>query len=120
METKITEIADGIYRLSTYVREVAAPAGFTFNQFLVKAEQPLLFHAGHRAMFPAISAALARIVPLQRLRWLSFSHVEADECGAMNLWLATSPAAAVAQGEIGCDVSLQDLADRPPRKLADG
>lgn len=119
METKIAEIADGIYRLSTLVPEVAAPAGFSFNQFLIKAEQPLLFHCGHRGMFPLISAAVARIVPVERLRWISFSHVEADESGAMNQWLAAAPRASILHGQIACDVSLNDLADRPPRKLDD-
>ena len=119
METKIAEIADGIYRLSTLVPEVAAPAGFSFNQFLIKAEQPLLFHAGHRGMFPLISAAVARIVPVESLRWISFSHVEADESGALNQWLAAAPRASVLHGAIACDVSLNDLADRPPRKLED-
>jgi flavorubredoxin len=120
METKIHEIADGIYRLSTLVPEVAPPAGFTFNQFLIKADEPLLFHCGHRAMFPAIAAAVARIMPVERLRWLSFSHVEADESGAMNQWLAAAPRASVLHGPIGVDVSLNDLADRPPRKVEDG
>ena len=74
METRIDEIADGIYRLSTLVPEVAPPAGFTFNQFLIKADQPLLFHLGHRRMFPQIAAAAAKVVPLDRLRWLAYSH----------------------------------------------
>ncbi len=120
METRVHEIADRIYRLSTYVPEVAAPAGFSFNQFLIDADEPLLFHCGHRAMFPAISAAVARIMPLKKLRWLSFSHFEADECGGANLWLAAAPQAQIAHGETGCDVSLNDFADRPPRALADG
>ena len=120
METRISEIADGIYRLSTYVPEVAPPAGFTFNQFLVDADEPLLFHAGHRRMFPLISTAVARIMPLERLRWISFGHVEADECGAVNSWLAAAPDAQVAHGALGCAVSLNDLCDRPPRPLADG
>jgi flavorubredoxin len=120
MDTRIDEIADGIYRLSTFVREVAPPAGFTFNQFLVVGEDPLLFHCGPRGMFPAVSAAAARVVPLARLRWITFGHVEADECGSMNLWLAAAPRAAVAHGAIGCLVSLNDMADRPPRPLADG
>lgn len=120
METKIHEIADGIYRLSTLVPEVAPPAGFSFNQFLIKADQPLLFHCGHRGMFPLISAAVARIVPVDSLRWLSFSHFEADESGAMNQWLAAAPRASVMHGGLGCDVSLNDAADRMPRKLEDG
>ncbi len=120
METKIHEIAEGIYRLSTLVPEVAPPAGFSFNQFLIKADQPLLFHCGHRGMFPLISAAVARIVPVESLRWLSFSHFEADESGAMNQWLAAAPRASVMHGGLGCDVSLNDAADRMPRKLEDG
>ena len=120
METDITEIADGIYRLSTYVPEVAAPAGFTFNQFLIDADEPLLFHAGHRQMFPLLSEAVARIRPVEDLRWITFGHVEADECGAMNQWLAAAPHSTVAHGITGVLVSLNDLADRPPRALADG
>lgn len=120
MDTRIDEIAEGIYRLSTFVPDVAPPAGFTFNQFLVRAEEPLLFHCGHRAMFPLISAAVANVVPLEQLRWIGFSHLEADECGALNQWLAAAPRATVAHGTLGCAVSLNDMADRPPRGLADG
>ena len=120
METRISEIADGIYRLSTFVPEIAPPAGFTFNQFLVDADEPLLFHCGPRAMFSSVSAALAQVLPPEQLRWIAFGHVEADECGAMNAWLAAAPHAVVAHGAIGCMVSLNDLADRPPRALADG
>lgn len=120
METRIAEIAPGIFRFSTFVPEVAPPDGFTFNQFLIQADEPLLFHCGARAMFPSVSAAVKSIIPLERLRWISFSHVEADECGAMNLWLAAAPRAEVAHGATACDISLNDLADRPPRVLADG
>lgn len=118
MQTDVHEIADGIYRLSTYVPE-AAPGGFTFNQFLIVAEEPLLFHAGARGLFPLVSAAVARIVPIEKLRWITFGHVESDECGAMNAWLAAAPAATVAHGALGCMVSLNDLCDRAPRMLAD-
>jgi flavorubredoxin len=120
METRIDEIADGIYRLSTHVDEIAPPAGFSFNQFLIVAGQPLLFHCGMRGLFPLVSAAVARVMPVERLRWISFGHVEADECGAMNQWLAAAPQAQVMHGMIGCMVSLNDLADRAPRALADG
>jgi flavorubredoxin len=120
METTIDEIADGIYRLSTWVSEVAPPAGFTFNQFLIAADEPLLFHTGARAMFPLVSEAVSRIVPVHQLRWITFGHVESDECGAMNEFLAAAPRAEVAHGAVGCMVSLNDLADRPPRPLADG
>ncbi|HET6622094.1 MAG TPA: MBL fold metallo-hydrolase [Dongiaceae bacterium] len=120
METRIAEIADGIYRLSTYVAEVAPPAGFTFNQFLVKGDEPLLFHCGMRGIFPLVSGAVAKIVPVESLRWIGFGHVESDECGAMNQWLAAAPRAQVAHGQIACMVSLNDLADRKPRALGDG
>ncbi len=120
METRVAEIAGGIYRLSTFVPEIAAPAGFTFNQFLVLADDPLLFHCGLRSLFASVSAAAARVVPLERLRWITFGHVEADECGSMNQWLAAAPRAQVAHGVVGCMVSLNDLADRAPRALADG
>ena len=120
MQTRIGEIAPGIYRVSTFVAEIAPPAGFTFNQFLIDAEEPLLFHCGPRGMFASISAAVARIMPLERLRWITFGHVESDECGSMNAWLAAAPAAQVAHGMTACMVSLNDLADRPPRVLADG
>ncbi len=119
MTTRIDEIADRIFRLSTYVPDVTAD-GFTFNQFLIRAEEPLLFHTGLRALFPAVSEAVARVVPLETLRWITFGHVEADECGSMNQWLAAAPRAEIAHGVVGVDVSLNDLADRPPRALADG
>lgn len=120
METRVTEIADRIFRLSTFVPEVAAPAGFTFNQFLVRGDEPLLFHTGPRRMFPSIEAALARIVPPARLRWIGFGHFEADECGGLNSWFAVAPRAEAAHGAIGCDVSIADFANRAPRRLADG
>jgi flavorubredoxin len=119
MQTKTDEIADSIYRLSTCVPD-AAPDGFTFNQFLINAEDPLLFHTGPRRMFPLVSAAIARIVPVARIRWITFGHVESDECGAMNEFLAAAPRAQVAHGALGCLVSLDDLCDRAPRKLANG
>jgi flavorubredoxin len=120
METTITEIASRIYRLSTFVPDIAPPAGFTFNQFLVDADEPLLFHCGLRAMFPSVARAAAGVLPLERLRWITFGHVEADECGSMNAWLAAAPQATVAHGMTACMVSLNDLADRAPRVLAQG
>ncbi|NEX94057.1 MBL fold metallo-hydrolase [Caulobacter sp. 17J65-9] len=120
MDTDLAEIADGIYRISTFMPEVGGPAGFTFNQFLIAAEEPLLFHCGHRGLFPAVSAAVAKVTPVERLRWITFGHVEADECGSMNQWLGAAPSAEVAHGATACMVSLSDLADRPPRQLADG
>ena len=120
MPTTVDEIANRVYRISTWVPDIAPPAGFTFNQFLIDAEQPLLFHTGPRALFPLVSDAVARVLPVERLRWITFGHVEADECGSMNQWLAAAPQAEIAHGMIGCMVSLNDLADRPPRPLADG
>lgn len=116
--TVVDEIADGIFRLSTFVPEVAPPAGFTFNQFLVAGDEPLLFHTGPRRMFPAVREAVSRVIRPESLRWITFGHLEADECGAMNEWLAIAPRSQVAHGAIGCSVSLADLADRPPRELA--
>ena len=119
MQTNVTEIADGVYRLSTLVAEIAAPAGFTFNQFLLLADEPLLFHCGHKQMFDSIRAAVETIMPIERLRWLSFSHLEADESGAMNLWQQAAPHAQVVHGALGCSISLNDLSLRKPRALKD-
>ncbi len=119
MQTSITEIADHTYRLSTFVPDVG-PTGFTFNQFLIDDEQPLLFHTGPRGMFPLVSEAIASIRPVESLRWITFGHVESDECGSMNLLLAAAPHATVAHGVMGCMVSLNDLADRPPLPMVDG
>ncbi|MEZ5667750.1 MAG: MBL fold metallo-hydrolase [Alphaproteobacteria bacterium] len=119
MQTRIDEIASGIYRLSTHVAEIAPPAGFSFNQFLVVGDDALLFHTGPRGMLAPVSAAVRRLIPLSRLRWIGFSHYEADECGAMNDWLALAPRAEIAHGALGCMVTLNDAANRPPRPLAD-
>ena len=99
---------------------IAAPAGFTFNQFLVLGDEPLMFHTGLRKMFALNRDALARILPPERLRWIAYGHFEADECGAMNEWLAVAPEAVPAHGQTGVMVSLNDFADRAPRVLADG
>lgn len=115
METRVTEITHGIYQLSTFV---GAPIGF--NQYLIAGDEPMLFHTGMRQMFPLVAGGVSKILPPETLRWVSFGHVEADECGSMNDWLAVAPGATVAQGEIGCMVSIGDLADRPPRALSDG
>lgn len=120
METKVAEIADGIYRLSTYVADIAPPAGFTFNQFLVMADEPLMFHSGLRKMFPLNREALTSIIQPERLRWIAYGHFESDECGALNEWLSISPRATAAHGQTGCMVSLNDFADRPPRILKNG
>src|ERR1700722_6053073 len=117
METQLDEIAGAIFWLSTFVPDIG-PTGFTFNQFLVQAEEPLLFHTGPRAMFPSVSAAISRVLPVDSLRWITFGHVEADECGAMNLFLAAAPAAQVAHGALGRMVSPDDLAHPTPSPWA--
>jgi flavorubredoxin len=119
METQVDEIADGVYRLSTFTDEVAG--GFTFNQFLITGEDALLFHTGLARIFPLVSAAVAKVVPLERLRWVSFGHWEADESGALNRWLEAAPNAELAVGTLGTLISGTDQAARPPRPpLADG
>jgi flavorubredoxin len=118
-ETTVTEIADGIYRLSTLNPHIG-PSGFTFNQFLLLAEEPLLFHTGHRSMFASVAEAIATVIPVERLRWITFGHVESDECGSMNNFLTAAPSAQIAHGVLGCNVSLNEMADRPPRAMVDG
>jgi len=116
--TNICEVADGIYRINT---PVPIPGQqFSFNQYLMLADEPLLFHTGLRGLFPHVRDAVAAVMPVERLRHISFSHVEADECGSLNLWLETAPHAAPLCGAIAAMVSVGDLADRPPRPLADG
>lgn len=119
MTTKVDEIAPRVYRLSTFVPDIG-PSGFTFNQFLIDDDEPLLFHTGHRSMFPGVRDAIGRILPVERLRWITFGHVESDECGAMNLLLAVAPGAQVAHGRLGCMVSIGEMSGRPPCPLADG
>lgn len=119
MITNVDQIADRVYRLSTCIPDIG-PDGFTFNQFLVDAEEPLLYHTGMRGLFPLVSQAIEKVMPIERLRWVSFAHVEADECGAVNEVLAAAPNAQVVHGALGCQISLNDLCDRPPRALLDG
>ncbi len=113
METTVSEIAERIYRLSSFVPDIG-PTGFTFNQFLIDADEPAIFHTGPRALFPSVSEAIGTVMPLERLRWITFGHLESDECGAMNRFLEAAPNAQVAHTAIGCLVSVNDLADRPP------
>jgi len=117
-ETTVHEIAAGIYRISTPVPPAAVPGGFTFNQFLIVDDEPLLFHTGMRSLFPAVRAAVARVIDPAALRWVGFSHVEADECGALNDWLAVAPHARPVCSQVAAMTS-GDMADRPPRALAD-
>jgi flavorubredoxin len=119
MQTNVDQIADRIYRISTCIPDVA-PGGFTFNQFLVDAEEPLLYHTGMRGLFPLVREAVERVMPVDRLRWIAFAHLEADECGAVNEFLEVAPHAQVAHGALGVMLSLDDQLSRPPRALEDG
>ena len=116
LHTRVTEVAAGIHQLTTVVPD----APVAFNQYLIAAAEPLLFHTGMRGLFPLVAAGVSTVLPAETVRWVSFGHVEADESGSMNEWLALAPNAVVAQGFIGCMVSIGDLADRPPRALGDG
>src|SRR5512139_1712997 len=116
--THVDEVAPSIYRISTPVSVV--PGGFSFNQYLVADEEPLLFHTGPRRMFPLVREAIAAVLSVERLRWVAFSHVESDECGALNDFLAAAPNAQPLCGRIAAMVSVDDLAERPARPLADG
>ncbi len=118
--TRIDEIAENIYRISTAIPPQVLPGGFTFNQYLVRDEEPLLFHSGLRKLFPAVREAIARVLPPESLRYIAFSHFEADECGALNDFLAVAPRAVPLCGSVAAMVSVNDVADRPARALADG
>ncbi|MCK0509737.1 MBL fold metallo-hydrolase [Aromatoleum buckelii] len=117
--TNVHEIAEGIYRINTPIR-LPDGARFSFNQYLVVDEDPLLFHTGPRKLFPVVSEAIGHVLPLERLRYVGLSHVEADECGSMNEFLAIAPRAVPLCGQIAAMVSMNDLADRAPRAMADG
>ncbi|MDV3241913.1 MAG: hypothetical protein LOY00_09100 [Methylocaldum sp.] len=117
--TNVHEVSEGIYRINTPV-VIEGAGGFTFNQYLIVDDEPLLFHTGPRKMFPLVREAVASILPVERLRYIAFSHVEADECGSLNEWLAVSPRSVPVCGAVAAMVSIQDLADRDPRALADG
>lgn len=118
--TNIHEIARGIYRINTPIQLPGDADAFSFNQYLIDDDEPLLFHTGLRALFPLVAEAVANVMPVARLRHIAFSHVEADECGSLNQWLAVAPQAAPLCGTVAAMVSVTDLADRPPHALADG
>ncbi|MCL4183779.1 MAG: MBL fold metallo-hydrolase [Burkholderiaceae bacterium] len=117
--TNVHEVAEGIYRISTPVA-IEGAGGFSFNQYLIVDDEPLLFHTGPRRMFPLVREAVANVLPVERLRHIAFSHVEADECGSLNEWLAAAPRSSPLCGAVAALVSIGDLADRPPRALGDG
>lgn len=116
--TNIHEIAEGIFRINTPVSIL--PGGFSFNQYLIVDEEPLLFHTGPRRMFPLVREAINHVLPVEQLRHIGFSHFEADECGSLNELLAVAPQAAPVCGQIAAMVSVNDVADRPARALANG
>jgi flavorubredoxin len=116
--TSVSEIADGIYRISTPINVV--PGGFSFNQYLVLDDEPLLFHTGPRKLFPQVREAVQHILSADRLRYIALSHFEADECGSMNEWLAAAPHAVPVCSKVAAMVSVNDVADKPARAMADG
>jgi flavorubredoxin len=117
--TNVHEVAEGIYRINTPV-VIPGGGGFSFNQYLIVDEKPVLFHTGLRKLFPLVRDAVASVLPVDRLRYLALSHVEADECGSLNEWLAVAPHAQPLCGTVAAMVSIEDLTDRSPRALADG
>jgi flavorubredoxin len=117
--TNVYEVADGIYRINTPV-VIEGAGGFSFNQYLILDDDPLLFHTGPRKMFPFVREAVATVLPVETLRYIGLSHVEADECGSLNEWLVAAPKSVPLCGTIAAMVSIGDLADRAPRAMADG
>lgn len=118
-DTRIDEIADGIFRISTRLPDLM-PGGFTFNQFLIRDDESALFHAGPKGMFPAVRDAVATVLPPERLRYIAYSHYEADECGSLDAWLSIAPAAEPVASTFGAGIFLADSALRPGRGLSDG
>lgn len=117
--TNVHEVAGGVYRINTPVK-VGDAGGFSFNQYVIVDDEPLLFHTGLRKMFPLVREAVANVLPVERLRYIAFSHVEADECGSLNEWLVAALQSVPLCGTVAAMVSIGDLADRAPRALADG
>jgi len=118
--TTIDEIASGIYRISTPVPPPEIPGGFTFNQYLIVDDAPLLYHSGPRKLFPLVCGAIATVIPVESLRYIGFSHYEADECGSLNDFLELAPEAEPLCSRIAKMVSVDDVSIRPARALADG
>ena len=116
--TSVHEIANGIYRISTPVQ--IPGGGFSFNQFLIADDEPLLYHTGPRKLFPLVREAVESVIPTSSLRHIAFSHFEADECGSLNEWLAAAPQSTPLCGSVAAMVSVDDVADRSPRALQDG
>jgi flavorubredoxin len=119
-QTTVDEIADGIFRISTPVPPEMVPGGFSFNQYLIADDKPMLYHTGPRKLFPAVSAAIERVMPLSSLAYVGFSHVEADECGSLNELLSAAPDAVPICSQVAAMVSINDIASRPAKAMADG
>ena len=119
-DTRIDEIANGIYRISTPVPPKVIPGGFTFNQYLIVDDAPLLYHTGLRKMFPLVRDAIASVIPVRSLRYIGFSHYESDECGSLNDFLEAAPNAEPLCSTIAKMVSVDDIALRPAHALSDG
>src|SRR5215468_770294 len=118
--TNVHEIGDRIYRINTPVVIEGGSGGFSFNQYLIVDDEPLIFHTGPRKMFSLVREAVASVMPVAEPLYVAFSHVEADECGSLNEWLAVAPRSMPLCGTVAAMVSINDLADRAPRALADG
>lgn len=119
--TTLDEIAPRIFRISTPVApSPVLPPGFSYNQFLIAADEPLLFHTGLRGLFPHVLEAVRQVLPPETLRYIGFSHTEADECGALDEWLAVAPHAVPLTGQIGAIVFTTDASDRVPKAMAHG
>jgi flavorubredoxin len=118
--TNVNEIADGIYRICTPAPPDRIPGGFTYSSYLIVDDEPLLFHTGLRRIFPLVREAVASVIPVERLRYISFSHVESDESGSLNQWLAAAPNAVPLCGRLAARIQVEDMADRPPRAMAEG
>ena len=117
--TNIQEVADGIFRINTPV-SIPGAGQFSFNQYLIVDDAPLLFHTGQRQLFPLVCEAIRAVMPLEKLRYLGLSHFEADECGALNQFLAAAPQAVPVCSQVAAMVAIGDFADRAPHALADG
>jgi flavorubredoxin len=118
--TNVHEVAEGIFRINTPIRLAGGPGQFSFNQYLIVDEAPMLFHTGQRQLFPLVSEAIRAVLPIERLRYIGLSHFESDECGALNSLLAAAPEAVPVCGQLAAMISIGDFADRAPRALADG
>jgi flavorubredoxin len=113
MTARIDEVATDLYRISLYVPQF----DLQFNHFVIRDEEPLLFHTGMRGMFPEVREAVASLIDPASLRWISWSHFEVDECGALNEWLSVAPKALPVCGELGAMINIGDFSNRPPRAL---